>query len=60
VTPQLSFRNLPQVLIVEPSHVTAYDVLWARQIIFTSQTVRQVAGQAAFEVSKSDFVKEEA
>jgi large subunit ribosomal protein L4 len=60
VTPQLSFRNLPQVLIVEPSHVTSYDVLWAHQIVFTSQTVRLVAGQTAFEVSKSDFVKEEA
>jgi large subunit ribosomal protein L4 len=60
VTPQLSFRNLDEVLIAEPGQVTAYDVLWARQIIFTSQTVRQVAGQSAFEVSKSDFVKEEA
>ena len=60
VTPQLSFRNLPDVLIAEPGQVTAYDVLWARQILFTSQTVRQVAGQSAFEVSKSDFVKEEA
>ena len=60
VTAQLSFRNLPQVLIAEPGHVTAYDVLWARQVIFTSQTVRQVAGQSAYEVSKADFVKEQA
>lgn len=59
VTAQLAFRNLPQVVISEPGHVTAYDVLWAAHLVFTSQTVGQVAGQAAYEVSKSDFVKEE-
>jgi large subunit ribosomal protein L4 len=59
ITAQLAFRNLPQVVIAEPGHVTAYDVLWAAHLIFTSQTVRQVAGQTAFEVSKSDFVKED-
>lgn len=59
INAQLAFRNLPQVLIAEPGHVTAYDVLWASHLVFTSQTVKQVAGQSAYEVSKSDFVKED-
>jgi large subunit ribosomal protein L4 len=59
INAQLAFRNLPQVLIAEPGHVTAYDVLWASHLLFTSQTVKQVAGQSAYEVSKSDFVKED-
>lgn len=59
INAQLAFRNLPQVLIADPGHVTAYDVLWASHLVFTSQTVKQVAGQSAYEVSKSDFVKED-
>ena len=54
----VAFRNLPQVVIAEPGHLTAYDVLWARHVIFTSQTVGGVGGGHAYDVSKSDFVKE--
>jgi large subunit ribosomal protein L4 len=59
-TASLAFRNLPQVVLTEPDQVTAYHVLWAQHLVFTSQTVQAVGGQSAYEVSKSDFVKEEA
>jgi large subunit ribosomal protein L4 len=56
----VSFRNLPQVVISEPGHLTAYDVLWARNIIFTTQTVGSAGGGGhAYDVSKSDFVRED-
>jgi large subunit ribosomal protein L4 len=54
----VSFRNLPQVVISEPGHLTAYDVLWARNVIFTTQTVGAAGGGHAYDVSKSDFVRE--
>ncbi|HKY46688.1 MAG TPA: 50S ribosomal protein L4 [Acidimicrobiia bacterium] len=54
----VSFRNLPQVVISEPGHLTAYDVLWARNVIFTTQTVAAAGGGHAYDVSKSDFVRE--
>ena len=57
-TATLAFRNLPQVVIAEPGHLTAYDVLWARQVVFTSQTVSAVGSASAYDVSKSDFVRE--
>jgi large subunit ribosomal protein L4 len=53
-----AFRNLPQVVISEPGHLTAYDVLWARQVVFTSQTVSAVDRAGAYDVSRSDFVRE--
>lgn len=58
-TAGLAFRNLPQVVIVEPGHITAYDVMWATQVLFTSQTVNAVGGAGAYDISRSDFVKEE-
>lgn len=55
----VAFRNLPQVVISEPGHLTAYDVLWARNVIFTTQTVGSAGGGGhAYDVSKSDFVRE--
>lgn len=57
-TAGMAFRNLPQVVISEPSHLTAYDVIWASQILFTSQTVNAVAGGGTYDISRSDFVRE--
>jgi large subunit ribosomal protein L4 len=54
-----SFRNLPDVRLVEPGHLTAYDVLWSDQVIFTSHTVGSVGRSSKYEVSDSDFVKED-
>jgi large subunit ribosomal protein L4 len=54
-----SFRNLPQVRLVEPGHLTAYDVLWSDQVVFTKHTVGAVGRTSSYEVSDSDFVKEE-
>jgi len=53
-----SFRNLPEVRMVEPGHLTAYDVLWSDQVVFTSHTVGSVGRGSKYEVSDSDFVKE--
>jgi large subunit ribosomal protein L4 len=54
-----SFRNLPDVLLSEPGHLTPYDVLWADQVIFTSHTVGSVGRSSSYEVSETDFVKED-
>lgn len=54
-----SFRNLPDVHLCEPGHLTPYDVLWADQVIFTSHTVGSVGRSSSYEVSDSDFVKDE-
>jgi large subunit ribosomal protein L4 len=54
-----SFRNLPDVRLVEPGHLTAYDVLWSDQVVFTSHTVGSVGRASKYEVSDSDFVKED-
>jgi len=55
-----SFRNLPEVRLVEPGHLTAYDVLWSDQVVFTTHTVGSVGRSSKYEVSDSDFVKEAA
>ena len=34
-----SFRNLPQVHLIEPGQLNAYDVLVADQVVFTSETL---------------------
>lgn len=54
-----SFRNLADVNLVEPGHVTAYDVLAADRVVFTSHTVGSVgSSQGGYAVSDRDFVKE--
>lgn len=53
-----SFRNLPDVRLVEPGHLTAYDVLWSDQVVFTSHTVGSVGRASTYDVSDQDFVKE--
>jgi len=59
VAAELSFRNLPQVRITEPGHLTAYDVLWSDDVVFTTETLGVAAGSGTYEVSEQDFVKEE-
>jgi len=54
-----SFRNLRGVRLVEPGHLTAYDVLWSDQVVFTSHTVGSVGRSSSYEVSESDFVKDD-
>ena len=54
-----SFRNLPNVVVSEPGQLTAYDVLWARSVVFTADTIGRMSGSKAYDVSKSDFVREE-
>jgi large subunit ribosomal protein L4 len=54
-----SFRNLPEVILCEPGHLTPYDVLWADQVVFTSHTVGSVGRSSSYEVSETDFVKED-
>jgi large subunit ribosomal protein L4 len=54
-----SFRNLPDVLVVEPGQLTVYDVLWSDTVVFTVDTVDAIAGHGGYEVSTDDFVREE-
>jgi large subunit ribosomal protein L4 len=54
-----SFRNLPDVLLCEPGHLTPYDVLWADQVVFTSHTVGSVGRSSSYEVSEGDFIKDD-
>lgn len=57
---QRAFRNLPDVRIVEPGHVTTYDVLWSDRVVLTTDTVEEVGRPSKrFEVSADDFVKED-
>jgi len=55
-----SFRNLPEVRMVEPGHLTPYDVLWSDQVVFTSHTVGSVGRTSTYEVSTSDFIRDDA
>jgi len=54
-----SFRNLFDVRIIEPGHLTPYDVLWSDNVVFTSHTVGAVGRSSTYEVSDSDFVKDD-
>ena len=53
-----SFRNLTQVALVEPGNLTAYDVLAADRVVFTSHTLASMGRNGGFDVSEGDFVKE--
>lgn len=53
-----SFRNLPEVRLVEPGHLTPYDVLWSDQVVFTAHSVGSVGRSSTYEVTDEDFVKE--
>ncbi len=53
-----SFRNLEDVRVVEPGHLTPYDILWSDQVVFTTHTVGSVGRSSTYEVSDSDFVKD--
>lgn len=55
-----SFRNLASVRLVQPGHLTAYDVLWSDQVVFTTHTVGSVGQASKYEVTDSDFVKDDA
>ncbi|HEX6946644.1 MAG TPA: 50S ribosomal protein L4 [Acidimicrobiia bacterium] len=54
-----SFRNIADAVVVEPGQLTAYDVLWSDNVIFTSHTVGAAGRSSTYEVSDSDFVKDE-
>ncbi len=54
-----SFRNLFDVRVVEPGHLTPYDVLWSDRVVFTSHTVVAAGRSSSYEVSDSDFVKDD-
>ena len=53
-----AFRNLPNVVIAEPGHITTYDVLWSDQVVFTTSTLQAVGRAGGYEVADTDFVKE--
>ena len=53
-----SFRNLPEVRLAEPGHLTPYDVLWSDQLVFTSHTVGALGNAGGYGISDEDFVKD--
>ncbi|HSJ29045.1 MAG TPA: 50S ribosomal protein L4 [Acidimicrobiia bacterium] len=53
-----AFRNLPNVVIAEPGHVTTYDVLWSDRVVFTTSTLQAMGWSGGYDVAESDFVKE--
>lgn len=53
-----SFRNLPDVIMSEPGHLTPYHILWADQVLFTTHTVGSVGHATTYSISDEDFVKE--
>lgn len=56
-----SFRNLPRVSLAEPAALTAYDVLAADRVLFTSHTAGSVGTTGSgYAVSEDDFVRESA
>lgn len=58
VAAERAFRNLADVVICEPGHLTTYDVLWSDQVVFTTHTVGAVGRSGSYDVSESDFVRE--
>ena len=54
-----SFRNLPHVAITRSGQLSAYDVLRADTVLFTTDTLGSVAA-GSYDVSDSDFVMESA
>ena len=52
-----SFRNLPEIVLTHPGRITAYDVLWASNIVFTADSLPT---GAKYDVADDDFVKEPA
>jgi large subunit ribosomal protein L4 len=60
VNAQRAFRNIPTVRLAEAGHVTTYDVMWAEDLVFSASTINSLTNPAGFDVSESDFVKEEA
>ena len=47
------------MIVVEPGHVTTYDVLWSDRVVFTTDTVEAVGRPGKrYEVAADDFVKE--
>jgi large subunit ribosomal protein L4 len=59
VNAKRAFRNIPTVRLAEAGHVTTYDVMWAEDLVFSTSTINSLANPAGFDVSDSDFVKEE-
>ncbi len=53
-----AFRNLGNVVIAEPGHVTTYDVLWSDRVVFTTSTLPAIGRTGGYEVAETDFVKE--
>ena len=52
-----AFRNLSNVMICEPGHLTTYDVLWSDEVIFTTASLG-LAGGSGYKMSDDDFVRE--
>lgn len=54
-----SLRNIFGVRVIEPRHLTPYDVLWSDSLVFTVHTASAVGRNGGYEISDSDFVKDD-
>jgi len=54
-----SLRNLPQVMVTTPGHLTTYDVLWSDAVVFTDDTVGTAGGRVGYDPAEGDFVRED-
>ncbi|NQV06057.1 50S ribosomal protein L4 [bacterium] len=55
-----SLRNLQNLVLLPANQLNTYDVLWAETVVFTSATIAGAGQRGAYEVSDSDFVRDDA
>lgn len=56
---ELAFRNLAGALAVRVDLLTTYDVMRSTNILFTSASLEALSNDDSYEVSDSDFVRED-
>ncbi len=55
-----SFRNLASVLVTRVDQLNTYDVMWSATVLFTSASLEALSQGGVYDVSESDFVREDA
>ncbi len=58
ITVHKSFRNLSNIMIANPGQLTTYDVLWASNIVFPTDTLGGAAGTRTHVHAADDFVRD--
>lgn len=58
VATERSFRNLPDVVLLQSGQINTYDVLWSDMVLFSHDALAKASGES-FDVTEGDFVKED-